>query len=189
MGRDELALFTGGKEEFPPFYRVLKKWAAGHADHSKIDHLLSKNPDGHQTEKKLVLREALASSQEIAQLTKDCPNTLGMLTNAGNPTATAKLLLDARRDIYQSSFCNLLSVKFHHIETEFLGIHDIGHDECGESRLRTLPRWGKLAEMMREKIMDTALALVDEAIKAITLKRLDCTAQAMVVHYNDIAPD
>ena len=158
-------------------------------DHSKIDHLLTKKPDRHHREEKLVLLEALASSQELAQLTKDCPNTLVMLTDAGKPTATVKLQLDARRDMFRSSLFNLLSVKFHHIETEFLGIHDIGQDECGETRVRTLPKWGKSAEKISEKIVDKALKLVDDAIKATNLRQLDCVAQAMGVHYIDIAPD
>ena len=181
--------FVGGKEEFPPFYRKMKNWVAGHKDHSKIEHLLTKNPDGFHTVEKIALLEALAVSQELTQLTKDCPNAVAMVKNDGNPTAAGKALLDARREIYQSTLFNLLSVKFHYVEEEFLGIHDIGDDECGEALLRTLLKWGGSKGMTSEKIMDKALKLVENANKATTLKELDSVAQKMVVQYNYIAPD
>ena len=97
MSRDELPPYTGGKEEFPPYLRVMKTWVAGHKDHSKIEHLLTQNPDGFNDAAKIVVLKALACSQELTQLTTDCPNAVGMVTNAGNPTAAAKVLLDARR--------------------------------------------------------------------------------------------
>ena len=103
--RNELPPSIGGREDFPPYYRLLINWIAGHTDHAKFQHLDTKNPDGHHTAQKIVLVEALASSQELAQLTKDCPNAVGMATNAENPTAAAKVLLDARREIYLSSLC------------------------------------------------------------------------------------
>ena len=144
----------------------MTNWSAGHRDHAKFQHLFTKNPDGHHTAPKIVLLEALANSQELAQLAKDCPNAVELVTGAGNPTAVAKLLLDARREIYQSSLFALRYVKFHHVETKFLVIHDIGDAECGAALLKTLLVWGGSAGMTSEKIIDKALKLVDDATKA-----------------------
>ena len=106
----------------------------------------------YHTAQIIVLLEALADSQELAQLTKDvrtgpgkgpprgttgfqvrnqldfirvlikdCPNAVGPVTGAGNPTAAAKLLLDARREIYQSSLYEGYSkVRTHTARRKFL---------------------------------------------------------------------
>ena len=178
-----------GEEELPPNLRVMKTWVARHKDHSRIEHLFTQNPDGFHSEEKIALLEALACSHELTQLTKDCANAVGMLTKAGNRTAAGKVLLDARREIFQSSLFTLLSVKSHHVESEFLGIHDIGDDTCGEALLKTLLKWGWSSGMTSEKIMDKALNLVERANKATTLKEPAQVAQAMVLLHTCIAPD
>ena len=55
MSRDKLPPFTGGKEEFPPYLRVMKTWIVGQKNHVKIKHLLTKNPDRFHTEEKIAL--------------------------------------------------------------------------------------------------------------------------------------
>ena len=97
MSRDELPLFQGGGEDFPPYTHLLIEWTAERKEHAEFQHLFTMNPDGHHTAQKIVLIEALANSQKLPQLTQDSPNAVGLVTGTGNPTAAAKLLLDVGR--------------------------------------------------------------------------------------------
>jgi hypothetical protein len=151
MSRDDLTPFKGGKNDFPQYYRNFCMWIAGHRDHAKIQHLLTRNPDGYQTAAKMVVLEALASDQEVTQLTKDCPTAVGLVS------AAAKLELEARKNIYQGMLFHLLWVKFNHIETEYHGVHDQTDEKCGEALLKTLLKWARVSS---EKNMDKALKLV-----------------------------